>query len=81
MDAIIRDLSTHVQGGAIEKVTELVGMALDRGIPAMEILEGALRPAMEEVSFVYDQVTWTYAIGGATHTDSRPAQLPPAPGP
>ena len=27
-------------------------------------------PMMEEVSFVFQRITWTYEIGGATHTDS-----------
>ena len=25
---------------------------------------------MEEVSFVFQDITWTYEIGGATHKDS-----------
>ena len=27
-------------------------------------------PMMEEVSFVFQDITWTYEIGGATHKDS-----------
>jgi type VI secretion system secreted protein Hcp len=27
-------------------------------------------PVMERVSFVFQDITWTYEIGGATHTDS-----------
>ena len=30
----------------------------------------AAPPMMEEVSFVFQDITWTYEIGGATHTDS-----------
>ena len=27
-------------------------------------------PELEEVSFVFQDITWTYEDGGATHTDS-----------
>jgi type VI protein secretion system component Hcp len=30
----------------------------------------AAPPMMEKVSFVFQDITWTYEIGGATHKDS-----------
>ena len=33
------------------------------------ITGGRNTPMMEEVSFVFQQITWTYEIGGATHMD------------
>ena len=32
--------------------------------------ETAGLPVMERISFVFRDITWTYEIGGATHTDS-----------
>ena len=49
MSDILHNLSIEVQRGDIEKVRELVTIAIDRGIAPMKILEDGLRPGMEEI--------------------------------
>jgi len=49
MSDILYNLSHGVQRGDIEKAKELVKMAIDQGIPPINILENGLRSAMEEV--------------------------------
>ena len=49
MTDILYNLNHGVQRGDIEKAKELVKMAIDQGIPPINILENGLRSAMEEV--------------------------------
>ncbi len=43
------EIQKQVQAGNAEKLKELIGAALKRGVSAMDIIEHGLRPAMEEV--------------------------------
>ncbi len=49
MSDILYNLNHGVQRGDIEKAKELVKMAIDQGIPPINILENGLRSAMEEI--------------------------------
>ncbi len=49
MQDILRELNGFVQKGRDKNVRELTAQALDSGIPARSILEGALLPAMDVV--------------------------------
>jgi 5-methyltetrahydrofolate--homocysteine methyltransferase len=46
---VIQELKAEVQKGDGDKVKALVSAAVDQGIAPMDVLEQALRPAMEEV--------------------------------
>lgn len=56
MSDIIDDLNNEVQRGEIEKVKELVKRAVDQGVAPMEILENALRPAMQEIGRKFESL-------------------------
>jgi 5-methyltetrahydrofolate--homocysteine methyltransferase len=49
VEDILKELNGQVQAGEVEKAKQLIGQALDQGVPPMDILERGLRAAMEEV--------------------------------
>jgi corrinoid protein of di/trimethylamine methyltransferase len=53
---ILLELKNEVQWGDVNKVKELVKNALDKELAPLEILEKALRPAMEEVGKKFDRL-------------------------
>lgn len=56
MKEILLELKNEVQWGDVNRVKELVKNALDKELAPLEILEKALRPAMEEVGKKFDRL-------------------------
>ena len=56
MNDIILNLKKEILGGEATKIKELVKKAIDQGLAPLEILEKALRPAMEEVGKKFEDL-------------------------
>jgi type VI secretion system secreted protein Hcp len=74
--AVFRFYRPSPGGGGAEE--QFLTVSLEGGIIAgmsvgsQDALVGGQNapPAMESVTFTFSSITWTYEIGGATHTDS-----------
>ena len=56
MNDIILNLKKEILRGEVAKIKELVKTAIDQGLAPLEILEKALRPAMEEVGKKFENL-------------------------
>ena len=54
--------TAEIKEGNIASVKQLIAMTIKP--------ETAGEPPMEEITFVFRTITWTYTNGGVTHTDS-----------